>query len=193
MPRACPTPEELTAFSLGRLPEESLQAICAHLEQCPACEAASRALDDATDPLISACRGLAAGRDAPPRRLGDYKVLAEVGRGGMGVVYKAHDLKLNRVVALKMLLAGEFADPAERQRFKAEAVAVARLQHPNIVPLLESGELDAGDGGLTRPYFTLEFVAGGSLAAHAAGRLQPPQQVAAWLEPLARAAHYRSE
>src|SRR5437588_94666 len=91
--------------------------------------------------------------------------------------------------ALTMLLRGAYADPEDRSRFRAEAEAVARLQHPNIVQLYDVGETDAGDG-TTRPYFTLELVDGGSLSARMAGRPQPPRQAAAWVEPLARAVQY---
>jgi WD40 repeat protein len=88
-----------------------------------------------------------------------------------------------------MLLGGAFAHGDERARFRAEAEAVARLQHPNIVQVYEVGEHDAG-AGLPRPYFTLEFAEGGNLAARIAGRPQPPREAASWLEVLARAVHY---
>src|SRR6516225_4158841 len=103
----------------------------------------------------------AAGAVAPPAtglpRVPGYEMEAVLGHGGMGVVYKARHLALKRTVALKML-AGGHADQAERARFRAEAEAVARLQHPNIVQIHEIGE--AGD----LPFFALEFVEGGSLA-----------------------------
>ena len=86
-----------------------------------------------------------------------YEVLGELGRGGMGVVYQARHLQLNRIVALKMIRAGSHAEPDELRRFQREAEAAARLQHPNIVQIHKVGE----QGGL--PYFSLEFCAGGSL------------------------------
>src|SRR5262249_42076661 len=98
--------------------------------------------------------------------------------------------RLGRIVALKMLLGGALADDKERARFRAEAEAVARLQHPNIVQLFEVGEHDLGDGGPPRTWFTLEFVDGGSPAARLEGRPQPPEQAAAWVETLARAVHH---
>jgi tetratricopeptide (TPR) repeat protein len=113
-----------------------------------------------------------------------YEILEELGRGGMGVVYKARHIRLNRVVALKMILAGGHAGPHQRVRFLAEAEAVAALQHPNIVALLEYGEHQ----GL--PFFTLEFVSGGSLAARLSGKPQPPREAARLIEQLARGIHY---
>jgi serine/threonine protein kinase len=195
MPRtACLTPEELTAFNLGDLPEGTLEELAGHLESCIRCETAARALDSMCDAVAAAFRQSAlAGRLATPAapfaRIGDYEVLGVLGRGGMGVVYRARHLQLQRTVALKMLLGGAFAERSERARFRAEAEAVARLQHPNIVQIYEVGEYDA-DAGLPRPYFTLELAEGGNLASRLAGRPQPPRQAAAWLEALARAAHY---
>src|SRR5438270_12655188 len=87
-----------------------------------------------------------------------YEVIRELGRGGMGVVYLARQVKADRLVALKMILSGVHADDRELARFRTEAEAVARLQHPNIVQLYEVGEHDG------RPFFSLEFCAGGSLA-----------------------------
>ena len=196
MPRAsCPTPAELTAFLLGDLPETELDEFAAHLEGCPRCEAAARALDGLTDPRLALLHSVARTRAAPveaelPGRVGDYEVLGELGRGGMGVVCKAWHVHLHRVVALKVLRAGAFAEPDERRRFRAEAEAVARLQHPHIVQIFDIGEWRPGDGSPPVPYFALELVDGGSLAARAAGRPQPPRQAADWLEPLARAVHY---
>jgi serine/threonine protein kinase len=126
-----------------------------------------------------------AGRPAPEDlpRIPGYQVLGFLGRGGMGVVYKARHLSLNRLVALKMIQAGGAARPEELARFRTEAEAVARLQHPNIVQIHEIGEQQG------RPFFSLEFVAGGTLAELLAGTPQPAREAAQLVETLARAIH----
>jgi len=113
-----------------------------------------------------------------------YEIIEELGRGGMGVVYRARQVGLNRIVALKMVLAGVHAGPKSLGRFRSEAEAVAKLQHPNIVQIYEVGEQDG------RPFFSLEYVDGGSLARRLAGTPQSPQAAAALTETLARAIHY---
>jgi WD40 repeat protein len=110
-----------------------------------------------------------------------YEMLRELGRGGMGVVYQARHIQLNRVVALKMILAGGHAGEADLARFKTEAEAVARLQHPNIVQIFEVGE----HGGL--PFFSLEFCGGGSLDRKLNGTPLPAMEAAVLAEKLARA------
>src|SRR5262245_25013688 len=118
-----------------------------------------------------------------PPAVPGYEILGEVGRGGMGVVYQARQLGLDRTVALKMVLTGIHTGPKELARFRAEAAAIARLQHPNIVQIFDVGEA-AG-----RPYFVLEFVAGGSLAHYLQGTPQPVRPAAQLVETLARAVH----
>jgi serine/threonine protein kinase len=105
----------------------------------------------------------------------------------MGVVYKARQVALNRVVALKMILAGGHAGAEARARFRAEAEAVARLQHPNIVQVFEVGEHEG------RPFFSLEFVDGGSLQGRLDGTPQAPAEAAALVRTLARAMHAAHE
>jgi eukaryotic-like serine/threonine-protein kinase len=116
-----------------------------------------------------------------------YEIVAELGRGGMGVVYQARQCALKRLVALKMILAGPHADPATRARFRTEAEAVARLQHPNIVQIYEVGEHDG------RPFLCLEYVAGGSLEQKVAGVAQPEREAAQLVETVARAVHHAHE
>jgi tetratricopeptide (TPR) repeat protein/tRNA A-37 threonylcarbamoyl transferase component Bud32 len=118
-----------------------------------------------------------------PTTIAGYEVLGMLGRGGMGVVYKARQTRLNRVVALKMMLSGMHAGEEEAARFRREAEAVARLQHPNIVQIYEIGEHES------RPFFSLEFVEGGSLDKMLGGTPQSPREAARMIEQLARAIH----
>jgi serine/threonine-protein kinase len=113
-----------------------------------------------------------------------YEIVDELGRGGMGVVYKAQQLNLNRAVALKMVLAGPYASPAAISRFMGEAWSAARLQHPNIVQVYDLGEWKG------QPYFAMEFVDGGHLARRAARKPFSFREAAEMIETLARAVHY---
>src|SRR5262249_43954279 len=119
-----------------------------------------------------------------------YEVLGEIARGGMGVVYQARHLALQRLVALKMIPAGPHAAPEELSRFRAEAEAVARFQHPHIVQIYEVGEWRAGGVSPSVPYLALEYVDGGSLDKYLAGTPQPARESAQLVETLARAVHY---
>ncbi len=123
--------------------------------------------------------------DWPP--VAGYRILGELGRGGMGVVYKARQRGLNRLVALKMILAGAHASPHQLARFHVEAEAVATLQHPNIVQIYDVGEQD----GL--PFFSLEFVDGGPLDRKLGGKPLPPREAALLCASLARAMHFAHE
>ena len=114
-----------------------------------------------------------------------YTVLEELGRGGMGVVFKATAQELNRFVALKMILSGELASPDAGARFLKEAEAVARLQHPQVVQIFRIGDYKG------RPYLEMEYVDGGSLAERLDGRpWKPVQAAAALVESLALAVHH---
>jgi predicted Ser/Thr protein kinase len=119
------------------------------------------------------------------RSFGDYEILGEIARGGMGVVYRARQAGLNRTVALKMILAGQLAGPADRLRFRQEAEAAAGLDHANILPVFDVGEHDG------HAYFSMKLVEGGSLAQHLA---QSPRTavrgLVALLEQVARAVHH---
>src|SRR5262245_40562904 len=125
--------------------------------------------------------------EALPPSLPGYEILERLGEGGMGVVYKARQLSLKRVVALKMILGGARARPEERQRLRAEAEAAARLAHPNIVQVYEVGEC----GGL--PYLALEYAEGGSLAQALAGTPLPPRRAAELVQALAGAVQFAHE
>ena len=121
---------------------------------------------------------------ALPARFGDYELLQEIGRGGMGVVYRAQQGSLGREVAVKMILRGQLASQADRERFEAEAQAAARLDHPGIVPVYEVGEIDG------RPYFSMKYVGGTTLAQLLAEGPLPPREAATILTKVARAIHF---
>ena len=123
----------------------------------------------------------APGPGTPPGRCGDCTLMEELGRGGMGVVYRARQDGLGRVVALKMLLRGSTASPTDLARFRAESEAAARLEHPHIVPIHTVGD----HGGL--PYFTMALIEGTTLARRLADGPIPPAEAAALLAPICRA------
>jgi len=138
--------------------------------------------DPATGRTVTEVGGLAAPilGERPLPTVAGYEVLGELGRGGMGVVYRAREVLLNRPCVLKMILAGVHANVEAIARFQAEAEAVARLQHPNVVQIHHIGEAD----GL--PYFELEYIDGGSLDARLDGTPWKPRQSAELVEALAR-------
>ena len=123
-------------------------------------------------------------RRQPLPRFGDYELLELLARGGMGVVYKARQISLNRTVALKMIQAGVLASPAEVKRFHAEAEAIAHLQHPNIVAIHEIGEHDG------QHYFSMDYVAGRTLAEVVRDGPLPATRAATYVKTIAAAVHY---
>jgi tetratricopeptide (TPR) repeat protein/tRNA A-37 threonylcarbamoyl transferase component Bud32 len=152
----------------------------------------SRGADpDHAETVDSAPAGDSPAADSPHApegsRVGNYELLGVIAHGGMGVVYKARHTRLDRYAAIKMVLAGAHATPQQLARFQAEAQAVARLQHPNIVQLYEVGEQD------DLPYIALEYVDGGSLAQKVGAMPQPPRAAAEQVERLARAMHFAHE
>ncbi|HZO83818.1 MAG TPA: serine/threonine-protein kinase, partial [Verrucomicrobiae bacterium] len=122
-----------------------------------------------------------------PRRFGDYVLLEEIARGGMGVVYRGRQLSLDRVVAVKMILAGPFASREFIQRFRAEAQAAASLQHPHIVAIHEVGEYEG------QHFFTMDYIEGQSLAECVRERPLPARQAARYLKAIAEAVHHAHE
>jgi WD40 repeat protein len=199
----CISDQDLRAYLLGKLAERTARSVAGHLEDCAACGRRAQGLDEATDPLVEGLRDALkpmaqAGEthatsapslgpvdaSAPPERLGDYRILGEVGRGGVAVVYKALQDNPDRVVALKVLLAGGHSGGERRARFRAEADTIARLRHVHIVQVFEAGEQDGV------PYLALEFCEGGSLAQRLGGKPQPAREAAALIAKLARAVEH---
>lgn len=155
-----------------------------------------QAVIDFTTPGSTPTLDLAATLDGPADRpsialqrtaLDDYELIEEIARGGMGIVYRARHLKLDRVVALKTILAGYLASPESVKRFQAEARAAANLSHPNIVPVYEIGEFDGNH------YFTMALIEGGSLQVRLNNGPLKPVEAAELLERVARAVHYAHE
>jgi outer membrane protein assembly factor BamB/tRNA A-37 threonylcarbamoyl transferase component Bud32 len=162
---------ELAAFLDGR---ECIQRLAAPLQQL------------STEPTT-----LPPTDTAPPdtplqmvRSFGDYELLQEIARGGMGVIYKARQRSLDRVVALKMILAGALAGEADVQRFRQEAQTAARLQHPGIVPLHEVGEYKG------QHYFSMDYIEGRSLADLVRDNPLPPKQAVRYVRLIAEAVHF---
>src|SRR5882762_926330 len=121
------------------------------------------------------------------RHRGDYELLEEIARGGMGAVYRARQVSLNRMVAVKVLLGGQFANPTFIQRFHREAAAAASLSHPNIVAIHEVGEHEG------QPYFSMELVEGRHLADLSRENPLPARQSAQLLKTVAEAVHFAHE
>ena len=122
-----------------------------------------------------------------PCRFADYELIREIGRGGMGIVYEARQISLNRTVAIKMILRGTLASEADHERFRAEAEAAARLDHPGIVPVYEVGEQDE------RAYFCMKYVKGQTLSEILAEGPMRPREAARILSAVSRAIHFAHE
>jgi eukaryotic-like serine/threonine-protein kinase len=136
------------------------------------------------DPMALARSGLS--RETT-HGFGDYELLEEVGHGGMGVIYKARQVSLNRIVALKMILAGRLANEQDIQRFRAEAAAAAKLEHSGIVPIFEIGQ------HCGQHYFSMKFVEGESLAKMAATGPLSPRRAAELVAQIAETVHFAHE
>ncbi len=120
----------------------------------------------------------------PPHQLGDFELLEEIGRGGMGVVYRARQGRLDRQIAVKVLLRGAGASADDQARFRSEAEAAAQLDHPNIVPIYETGELDGWR------FFGMKLIEGQTLSARMAEGPLPQRDAAALVMQVARTVHY---
>lgn len=116
--------------------------------------------------------------------VGDYELLEELARGGMGVVFRARQLSLNRPVALKMILSGEYASTADRERFRREGEAAANLDHPHILPIYDVGEHEG------RPFFSMKLAEGGSLTSKMSEFKDQPRRAATLMQQLADAVHF---
>ena len=132
-----------------------------------------------TPTLVPGASSLAG--DCARLEFSDYELLEELGRGGMGIVYKARQKSLDRIVALKMILRGDLASPADVARFRSEAEAAAQLNHPHIVPVYEVGEHEG------RPYFSMQLISGTTLARCLADGPLPSRLAAEMLVPVCRA------
>ena len=155
-----------------RLPRDSRAKVC------PACEfegALSASPGAPIEESVSA---------SSSTRLGDYELLEEIARGGMGVVYRARQVSLNRIVAVKMILAGQGASPQFLQRFRTEAEAVAKLQHSNIVAIHEVGEHEG------RQFFSMEYVDGPNLLDLVRQKPLEAKRAAGYVQAVAEAIHY---
>ena len=194
-PLPVPNPPQQTLDTLHKPPPSAVQQTLATLKpslSIPVLAAPEKRTKEAPAVPLTSASGISvpAGSttDIPPPSsngfaVPGYEILGELGRGGMGIVYKAKHLALKRLVALKMVLDGAHAGEAQLTRFRAEAEAVAKLQHAHIVQIYEVGEC----GG--RPFFALEFVEGGSLDRKVKGTPLPPREAAALVEKMAQAMH----
>jgi tetratricopeptide (TPR) repeat protein/tRNA A-37 threonylcarbamoyl transferase component Bud32 len=176
----CPSKEQLRQLACGSAICESFHQIETHIQDCETCQQFLEGLRTGSidcDPEETMQPDL-----IPP--LPGLELLESLGKGGTGVVFKARQLKLNRLVAVKVLLGGEYTDAGERARFRREANAIASLQHPNIIQILEVDEA----GG--RPFLVLEYAEGGSLAQRQAEIPLPPNAAAELVRIVASAVDY---
>jgi tetratricopeptide (TPR) repeat protein/tRNA A-37 threonylcarbamoyl transferase component Bud32 len=189
-----PAPEALASFGLGRLGEDESSVIAEHISTCDACRSVVEAVaDDSLAGLFRAAHGhpslpdAAGPASAPEDPPSGYELLEIIGEGGMGVVYRARQLGLGRVVALKQVRAATLAGRDGAARFRREAEAAARLRHPNIVPIYDVGRIDGV------PYFAMEFVEGGSLADRLGSGSVAPEEAARAVSALALAVQHAHE
>lgn len=149
---------------------------------CPACMLRGGLLDEPAEATVSLTTSLKL-----PRTFGAYQLETEIARGGMGVIYRARQIALNRTVALKLLISGAYSSESLLRRFKVEAEAAAGLQHPNIVAIHEFGECD------NQPFYTMDFVEGKNLSEVAGSQPLPSPRAARYLLAIARAVQFAHE
>lgn len=204
----CPETDTLAAFGRGELSLSSLEALAGHVSACPTCSevVAAVAHDDrlaldlrrhlrGTPPVGRAAKPRPGEPDdlprppeaGLPRRLGRYELLETVGQGAMGVVYRARQAGLNRIVAVKVARFGLLWSSEASARLRTECEAIARLRHENIVQV---HEFDEADGV---PFFSMEYLPGGTLAARLAAGPLPEREAAALVQCLAEGVHYAHE
>jgi hypothetical protein len=205
-PNGCPDRDELARFAVGDLDGPDLSRVAGHVEHCAACESALRDLDTYADPLVAGLRRpasliadvpaelIAAARSVgtprptaeppagPPRRVGSFELIEEIGSGSFGSVFRAMDTGLGREVAVKVLRAGRLAGAAEVERFLREARSAARLQHPGIVSLHQAGQTPDGVC-----YLVEELVRGVTLAERLKTGPLDPKAAAGLLADVAEA------
>lgn len=184
--KAAPVPSETLDLPQPQPEAEKYLACCQllrHVLGKPVAAAASGATTVEMQVPGDVSPEQAPGMGGLPASIGNYEILGELGRGGMGVVYKARQKKLNRLVALKMILTGSHAGRQMQVRFRTEAETVARLQHPHIVQIYEIGDEDG------MPFLSLEYVPGSSLAEKLDGTPWQARPAAQMVEILARAMH----
>lgn len=167
------------------LPPGSPPGICASCLSERSGETATRLYPQ--EPLTPTLTGKQPSSNRTVHYFGDYELLEEIARGGMGVVHKARQVSLNRVVAIKMILAGQLARPEDVQRFRTEAEAAANLQHPNIVAIHEVGEHDG------QHYFSMDYIEGQNLGELTKDAPLPARRAAELLKTIADAMHYAHE
>ena len=180
----CPTERELQAFDQGYLAEDDIDRVTAHLETgCSLCREVLARISSTPDEFAQALRevpGSLSEQETCPI-LGHYQLIAEIGRGGIGIVYRATDQRTKRTVAVKRLILSPLLSPLGAARFRQEVLALAKVEHPSIVRLYDSDlESDV-------PYLVMEYIDGASLSKRSNGRPLPPREAATLLEKVAAA------
>ncbi|HET6882546.1 MAG TPA: protein kinase [Pirellulales bacterium] len=198
----CPSRATLRQFAVGDVTDADFARLAEHIESCHDCEMALGELDKPGDALVGRLRGFTPPADELaenvvgwpvfslqpgecPRRLGKFELLEELGAGSFGIVYRARDSELDRLVAIKLLRAGRLASQSDLDRFMREARSAAQLKHPGIVSLYEIGQTSEGAS-----YLIEEFVAGTTLAAHLEKQRLAPRQAAELVSQVADALDY---